>query len=283
MSGTFRIAPAHLGLRRYWLAQGEMDGGRFEVADGNLDVSFVRARMVDVDFSGLRFSHFVAYDSVFERCDFSRTAFDHASMGATGHGGRQWDGRTWPVTVYRECRFTRTRLLPDTFWGNARFERCVFDGARLRGFYATHEAQFVDCTFRGKIHDVNFWGTPTGHTSALGRDRNAFTGNDFTGAELIGVSFRHIDLYAQRFPGLPGYAVLDRVDQRVAAALAAMTDWPAEIKTEAAEYLRISVEFAIAYNDGHALVSHDWIGRRLPPDTRDQIFSLLVNYSDDQQ
>jgi uncharacterized protein YjbI with pentapeptide repeats len=273
-----------MGLHRYWLARGEMSGGRFEVADGILDVSFAHARMVDVDFSGLRFSTFLAHDSLFERCDFSRTAFDHASLGATGHGGRRWDEQTWPVTVYRECVFTRTRLLPQTFWGNARFERCVFDGARLRGFWATHEAQFVDCTFRGKIQDVNLWGTPTGHTSALGRDRNAFTGNDFTGAELIDVSFRHIDLYGQRFPGLPGYAVLDRVDQRVAAALAAMTDWPdEEIKTEAASSLGFGVDMAIAYNDGHALVSRDWVGRRLPPDARDQIFWLLVNYSDDQQ
>jgi uncharacterized protein YjbI with pentapeptide repeats len=272
-----------MGLRRYWLARGEMNGGRFGVADGNLDVSFAHARMVDVDFSGLRFSHFLAHDSAFERCDFSRTAFDNALLGATGYGGQRWDELTWPATVYRECVFARTRLLPQTFWGNARFERCIFDGARLRDLTSTHEAQFVDCAFRGKIRDVNFWGSPTRHTAALDRDRNAFTGNDFTGAELIGVAFKHIDLYAQRFPGMPGYAVLDRVDQRVTAALAAMNGWPDEIKSDAERSLRFHVEMAIADNDGHALVSPDWVGRRLPPDARDQIFWLLVNYSDDQQ
>jgi uncharacterized protein YjbI with pentapeptide repeats len=283
VSGTFRIEAAQMGLRRYWLARGELNGGRFEAADGNLDVSLAHAQMVDVDFSGLRFSSFGAHDSVFERCDFSRTAFDHVSFGATSAGER-WDELTWPATVYRECVFARTRIPPQAFFGNARFERCVFDRARLRGLTFTHQAQFIECTFGGKIQDVNFWGTPTEHTAALGRDRNAFTGNDFTGADLLGVAFNHIDLHAQRFPGLPDYTVLDRVDQRVAAALAAIADWPDdEIKTEAAWSLRFRANNAIKYNDGHALVSRNWVGRRLPPDARDQIFWMLVNYSDDQQ
>ncbi|MEU0154523.1 pentapeptide repeat-containing protein [Micromonospora fulviviridis] len=284
MSGAFQIEAAQMGLRRYWLARGELNGGRFGVADGNLDVSFAHARIVDVDFSGLRFSSFLAHDSVFERCDFSRTAFDHVLFGATGYGGERWDELSWPETVFRECVFARTRMPPEAYFGNARFERCVFDGARLRDLTSTQEAQFVECAFRGKIQDVNFWGTPTEHTTALGRDRNAFSGNDFTGAELLGVAFQHIDLDAQRFPGLPDYAVLDRVDQRVEAALAAMADWPDdETKNKAAWSLRFGADWAIKYNDGHALVSRDWVSRRLPPDVRDQIFWMLVNYTDDQQ
>jgi uncharacterized protein YjbI with pentapeptide repeats len=284
VSGAFRVEAAQMGLRRYWLARGELNGGRFEVADGNLDVSFAHARMVDVDFSELKFSSFGAHDSEFDRCDFSRTAFDSISLGATGYDGQRWDELTWPTTVYRECVFARTRIPPRAFLGNARFERCVFDGARLRGLTFTHEAQFVECTFRGKIQDVNFWGKPTEHAAALGRYRNAFTSNDFTGADLLGVAFKHIDLHAQRFPGLPDYAVLDRVDQRVAAALAAMARWPDdEIKTEVAWSLQFEANEAIKYNDGHALVSRNWVGRRLPPDVRDQIFWMLVNYSDDQQ
>jgi hypothetical protein len=30
-------------------------------------------------------------------------------------------------------------------------------------------------------------------------------------------------------------------------------------------------------------VSRNWVSRRLPPDVRDQIFWMLVNYTDDQQ
>lgn len=213
----------------------------------------------------------------------SRTAFDNVGFGATTADER-WDQLTWPATLYRECVFARSRIPPRALFGNARFERCVFDGARLRDLVHTHEAQFVECTFRGKIQDTNFWGTPTKHTAALGRDRNAFTGNDFTGADLIDVAFKHIDLYAQRFPGLPDYAVLDRVDQRVEVAPAAMADWAdSEIKTEAAGSLRFQADWAIGYNNGHALVSRHWVGRRLPADVRDEIFWMLVNYSDDQQ
>ncbi|PWU44296.1 hypothetical protein DLE60_19665 [Micromonospora globispora] len=36
VSGAFRIEATQMGLRRYWLARGELDGGRFEVADANL-------------------------------------------------------------------------------------------------------------------------------------------------------------------------------------------------------------------------------------------------------
>ncbi|GLY77065.1 pentapeptide repeat-containing protein [Actinoallomurus iriomotensis] len=273
---------AQMGLRRYWLARGALNGGRFEVPDSDLDVSFARARMVDVDFSGLRLFRFAAHDSVFERCDFSQAAFDNVSFGATAADGR-WDRGTWPATLYRECVFARTRIPPQAFFGNARFERCVFDGARLRDLIHTHTAQFVECRFRGKIQDANFWGRPTKHTAALGRDRNAFTGNDFTGADLIDVGFRHIDLHAQRFPGLPDYAVLDRVDQRVKGALAAMADWPdGEVKTKAARSLRFQADWAIAYNNGHAVVSRNWVDRRLPPDVRDQIFWMLVGDSEEQ-
>ncbi|MEU1244250.1 hypothetical protein ABZ388_28190 [Micromonospora parva] len=284
MSGAFDIEVAQMGLRRYWLSRGELNGGRFEVADGNLDVSFAQARMVGVDFSGLRFPSFLAHDSVFERCDFSRTAFDHVLFGATGYGGERWDELSWPETVFRECVFARTRIPPEAYFGNVRFERCAFDGARLRDLTSTHNAQFVGCVFRGKIQDVNFWGTTTERNAALGRDRNAFSDNDFTGAELLNVAFRHIDLDAQRFPGLPDYAVLNRVDQRVEAALAAMADWPDdETKTKAAWSLRFAADWAIKYNDGHALVSRNWASRRLPPGVRDQIFWMLVNYTDDQQ
>ena len=39
-----------------------------------------------------------------------------------------------PETVYRRCTFARTRLTDrNPFFGNARFEGCLFDRAQLRG------------------------------------------------------------------------------------------------------------------------------------------------------
>jgi uncharacterized protein YjbI with pentapeptide repeats len=282
---NWRIEAAQAGLHRYWLAQGELEGGRFQVPDGNLQVQFAHARLVGVDLSGLDFAGFLAHDSVFERCDFTRASLGHVLFGATGYGFRgRWDERAWPRTVYRECVFTRTRIPPNAFFGNARFEGCVFDGARLRDQTSTGEAEFVDCTFRGKVQDVNFWGVPGHYTEALARDRNEFAGNDFTGAELISISFRHIDLGAQQFPGLPGYAVLDRVDRRVAAALETIAEWPeGDHKRHAMWSLQFEADNAAKYNDGHALVSREWIGMRIPPDRREEIFWMLVNYSDEKQ
>jgi uncharacterized protein YjbI with pentapeptide repeats len=280
-----RVEAVRYGIRRQWRVQGEQTGGRFEVPEP-LDVQIVHARLTGVDLSGLRFAHFLAHDSVFDGCDFSNTAFDHPLFGSTTYG-RQWDGKSWPVTVYRNCTFTRTRFPPDTYFGNARFENCLFDRARWRTQTSTDVAQFVDCTFRGKLHDFRFWGRiePTWtDVAALGRDRNDFTGNDFTGADLVYGDFRGIDLRAQRFPGPPGYALLDRVDRRVAAALDAIAGWPDDEKARipTTTLTRHAAE-ALAENDGYALVSADWIGLRVPPDVRRRVFDLLVAYSDDQQ
>jgi hypothetical protein len=63
-----------------------------------------------------------------------------------------------------------------------------------------------------------------------------------------------------------------------------MADWPdGKVKTKAARSLRFQADWAIRYNNGHAVVSRNWVDRRLPPDVRDQIFWLLVDYSDEQQ
>jgi uncharacterized protein YjbI with pentapeptide repeats len=283
MRGLFRLDVAQDGPRRYWLAQGELGGERFEVPDGNLDVSFARASLVDVDFSRLRFSRFLAYDSVFERCDFTKTRFDELLLGAAGSDGMPGHDPIWPVTLYRECVFAHTRPRRDTPFGNARFERCVFDDAGLRSLVSPYQAQFVECTFRGRIQNMQFWGKPSYKAAVIGRDRNAFTGNDFTGAELVRVGFKYVDLMAQRFPGLPDYAVLDRVDQRVEAALADMSGWPVEIKRKAARSMRTGADYAVRQNNGYALVSRDWIGNWQPADARDQIFWMLVNYSDNAQ
>jgi len=193
---TFRWEPAQLGVRRYWRGLGEQEGGRFPLPGAQADVFLERVRLTGVDLSRLRFDSFWAYDSEFVRCDFTRAVFGRAGLAATT-AEQRWDGRSWPVTAYRECDFTRTRLPPRAFLGNARFENCLFDSAFVRTA-STQEAQFVGCTFRGRVK-ARFWGRPDGHLDALGRDRNDFTGNDFTAADVTGVTFRDIDLGDQRF------------------------------------------------------------------------------------
>ncbi|MED7924278.1 hypothetical protein SMD20_08545 [Nonomuraea sp. LP-02] len=50
----------------------------------------------------------------------------------------------------------RTRFAEYTFFGNVRFERCVFDRSRLRQQTATFDAEFVDCVFIGRVRAMNF-------------------------------------------------------------------------------------------------------------------------------
>lgn len=177
-----------------WEVSGELRDTPFPT--DKKKVYFERARLLNVDFSGLKFATFSAFDSVFVDCDFTEAAFDDMSLGSVGASRRPWR-----QTTYRGCTFRRTRFAPHPHFGNARFEGCQFDRARLRKLTSTQEAEFVDCVFRGPVREVNFWGRPFGSDrKVLGRDRNEFHGNDFTAADLDGVAFNHIDLRAQRFP-----------------------------------------------------------------------------------
>ncbi|WP_171075124.1 pentapeptide repeat-containing protein [Nonomuraea basaltis] len=249
------------------------------------DVIFDRARLVSVDFTETRFVGFNAYGSDFDGCDFSGAAFEQPLMGSTstGIGGQEWDGATWPQTVFRNCTFRRTRFAERTFFGNVRFERCVFDRSRLREQTATFEAEFVDCVFLGRVRSMNFWGRPADRDQAvLGRDHNDFTGNDFTAAELDDVSFRHIDLRAQRFPGLPGYALLDRIIERARAVLPLVDSWPDERhRKEARSALEFLADTAREWNDDQALVSPVRMGRKLPPALREELFAAFRRTTSD--
>ncbi|MEV7010062.1 pentapeptide repeat-containing protein [Streptosporangium sp. NPDC051022] len=264
-----------------WIVRGELRDQRFDLPPGVSGVTFDRTRLADVDFSGTRFTDFNVHGGEFERCDFSDVVFEQLSTGITRQG-RRWGGSSRPQSVFRDCVFRRTRFAPLTLFGNVRFERCVFDRSRLNGQTSTFEAEFVDCVFRGRVRNVNFWGRPVGHRAALGRDRNEFTGNDFTGAELDYVAFHHIDLQAQRLPGLPGYALLDRIGDRVEAVLPLVERWP-DLRHRATA--RSSLEFlagtALEQNDDQALVSPSDMGRKLPPALREELFEAFRRTSSD--
>ncbi|GIH91651.1 pentapeptide repeat-containing protein [Planobispora siamensis] len=272
----FTLQPSPEEWQAARIARGELRDQRFDLPAGASEVAFDRARLMDVDFSEMRFTDFSVHNSTFENCDFSDTAFEQLSLGRIGmHGSRDRIG--WPQSVFRDCIFRRTRFAPRTFFGNVRFERCLFDRSRLRGQTATSEAEFVDCVFLGRVREVNFWGRPNDHDqAALGRNRNDFTGNDFTGAELEYVAFHHIDLQTQHLPGLPGYALLDRINERVNAVLPLIERWPDPRHRQVARFsLEFLADTAVEQNDDHALVSPLNMGRKLPPALREELFEAL--------
>jgi hypothetical protein len=221
----------------------------------------------DVDLAGQSFDWFGAYGGVFLRCDFSETTFQQFSVGHEKQ------------TRFVECVFRRTRFpLANTYFGDVRFERCVFDGARLRDL-RVDTAEFIDCTFRGRVWHTIFFGTPTGSTGRPDRSRNEWRGNDFSAADLVDVDFRDIDLRAQRWPAdHDEYALIDRVDDRVDAATAA-----AEQHSDRA--LRALERLRTRKRDPHGfvLVRRRELGRSLPPQVRDVLWARLVgDYSDVQ-
>lgn len=225
-------------------------------------------RYADVDFSNRSFGVFTEYGGTFLRCDFSEASFEQFSVGHQGQ------------TRFVDCRFQRTRFpLGNTFFGDSRFERCVFDGARLRDL-RVDAAEFVDCVFRGRVWHTIFFGMPLGSNGNLNRSHNEWRGNDFSEADLVDVDFRDIDLRAQRWPDDPEeYALIDRIDERVEAAMAPVRHWP-DGALRALNVLR-----AHTHRDPHGfvLVRRRELGHHLAPPLRDRLWALLVSdYNDDQ-
>jgi hypothetical protein len=197
---------------------GRLSGIRFEPPP---KVWFEDAHLEDVDFSRLKIDFFVAADSTFDRCDFTRSAIAGSLSGAPGRA------------VFRDCVFDRANLRKAAP-GNSRFERCSFDHARLDG-WSSWSAEFVDCRFAGPLRKIEFRGispyeaaaqrrTATIDAAGSGdRGRNEFRGNDFREADLEQVEFIDgIDLDAQRLPDGPDYLRVDvrpeTIDRVVAAA-----------------------------------------------------------------
>jgi hypothetical protein len=197
---------------------GTRHGGRFEAADTEW-VSFRHADFEGVDLSGLRLMSLSVLDSRFTDCDFSGLR--------TGAVPMLWGGTA--DCFYVRCRFDKADLRRMTF-ARERFEGCSFRHAKMEDWDST--AEFIDCTFEGKMRQVQFWGHNPNPISARRkpppRARNEFRGNDFRNAELWDVEFRGgIDLEAQLLPEGPEYIKLDRIMERARRARPAIEAWPA--------------------------------------------------------
>ena len=143
------------------------------------------------DYSARKVGHFEAIECTFRNCNFTRMQIDYVSF-ASGTG----------PTLYQDCRFDLSRMR-EAAGGPARFERCSFESVRI-DLFLCHATEFVDCRFSGRLSGY-FNGTPPDDWQAsLRRDKNEFSGNDFSRAELCDLSFRTgIDLSLQKLPTAP--------------------------------------------------------------------------------
>jgi hypothetical protein len=179
-------------------------------------VTFEGVTIERVDFHGLKFESFNSSASRFVDCDFSRTSFRLAG----GFSGR-------PRSTFIGCDFDRASLHAMFSLKNTRFERCRFGRARV-STWRSECAEFVECSFSGRVRGCQFSGRPIGLWSQYSdRDVNEFRDNDFSAAQLEGTSFGYgIDIAAQRWPTDGGYVRFDRPAERIARARAAIATWP---------------------------------------------------------
>lgn len=84
-------------------------------------------------------------------------------------------------TEFVECSFDGA-FLKDVSPGRSTFRRRSFRDVKIFNFRC-HEAEFIDCVFTGRIRhaifDATLW-----NSEGLGRTRNEYRGNDFSGARL---------------------------------------------------------------------------------------------------
>lgn len=192
---------------------------------------------VGADYSGRRLTSLSVRGSRFERCRFDRIRAKGVAF-STGYD----------LSEYLDCSFDGVRF-PSVSAGFSRFVRCSFRDVDIKDLGGDY-LELVDCVFTGKLRTTVFWGAPPqpwaekryqsslrffaregreeppGYRELARRPSNEFHGNDFSGAELIDVSFRGIDLTRQRLPTGDGYLYLPDAETAINRALDMIGDHP---------------------------------------------------------
>jgi uncharacterized protein YjbI with pentapeptide repeats len=162
-------------------------------------VVFTDAELTRADFAGRRMRYFTAISSRFTACDFRGMQISHG--GSLGGGGQ--------YSEYVDCVFDQVKLT-GVKPGRATFVRCSFRGVRIRKMFS-HDAEFIDCVFTGKLEHVVFSGRPASYEGMVPNPKPLleFRGNDFSGAVLEDVGFRSgVELGRQSLPAGEEYLLV---------------------------------------------------------------------------
>jgi hypothetical protein len=172
--------------------------------DTSRDIFLRHEQLVGQSYSGLKDASFGALGCTFERCDFSKMRPRQIAFASGMEPSR-----------YIECKFDGCRI-KRTIPGPARFERCTFLDVEISGLLS-HAAEFIDCTFSGKLRASVFYGRVAGYDrNVITRTENEFRGNDFSRMSFFDVAFRQgIDLSLQRLPTGENYVYLENAEQQL--------------------------------------------------------------------
>jgi uncharacterized protein YjbI with pentapeptide repeats len=144
----------------------------------------------DQRFEKVRLDAISIHASRLIRCVFMDV---HAKSVNLGGGLFQ---STYTDCIFEDCDFVFGAV------GNARFSRCRFNRCRLSHIFGTR-LEMLDCSFpETRIEQAVFHGASLASVPGeVKRERNEFSGNDFSAADLVDVSFRGgIDLTKQALP-----------------------------------------------------------------------------------
>jgi uncharacterized protein YjbI with pentapeptide repeats len=163
--------------------------GRIPLANFN-HLTIASATRTDQVFDKIRLDAISIHASQLVRCVFMDV---HAKSVNLGGGLSQ---SSYTECIFEECDFVFGAI------GNAKLSRCRFNRCRLSHIFGT-KLEMLDCSFpETRIENSVFHGTSRATVSGEAkRERNEFTGNDFSTADLVDVSFRGgIDLTKQALP-----------------------------------------------------------------------------------
>lgn len=160
--------------------------------------------------------------------------------------------------------------------GRATFVGCSFRDVKIHDFFCL-KAQFVDCVFTGRLKKVVFDARPRSGAERLGRDRNEYRGNDFSGAQLVNVSFRGgIDLDQQRLQDGPEYLVIRDARAVLKSALEEVRAWP-EDEEQSRTLTKLEVMASTAARGQRDLfVARAFLGRT--PESADRLAAILIRF-----
>lgn len=221
-------------------------------------------QLKDRDYSGRKLRKFTSIASRFERCRFDAARFDNFAFGS-GH----------ELSEYIDCSFDGARF-DDYLGGFARFVRCSFKDVDIRDWQC-HNTELIDCVFTGRLTECIFYGTvPEQKRPWVGREKNEFRGNDFSGCDLVDVAFRTgIDLSLQRLPTGPEYLYLPDAAAAIERARTAVNEWHDAGLREEGLSLLIGLGFDIERGQHQDLLRAEDCYTVYPREVVDGVFSAL--------
>jgi hypothetical protein len=127
------------------------------------------------------------------------------------------------------------------------------------------EVEFIDRVFTGVLAQCNFGANLSSRGQVeLGRARNRYERNDFSGATLKGIAFMGgVDLLDQKLPHGGGYIFLEEAESAIVAGLARVDAWEdSPEKKEARFALEFRYESYVARGQRQILLSpHDFVSK----------------------